>query len=147
MILQIPPIALSLVENRFTTPPHREFLGAILGYLPDSESLPSLLNWLDELDRGWLAVLRSQAWDPNERSGVELEIPIPTATGTSSDAPLTSAASSTKSVNQTDSARLRSIFVTGTSSLEEWLEKGLVVDGVDDLESALESLEIAASFR
>ena len=49
-------------------------------------------------------------------------------------------------MSQTDRARLRSIFVTGTSNLEEWLEKGLVVEGADDLESALEKLGLQQAF-
>ena len=42
---------------------------------PDKKLSRAAFKWLDELDRGWLAVLRSQSWDPDQRVGVDLEVP------------------------------------------------------------------------
>ncbi|KLO06100.1 hypothetical protein SCHPADRAFT_838502 [Schizopora paradoxa] len=146
LILQIPPIdSQASLRIALLLRLTGEFLGAILGYVPDPDSLSLLLNWLDELDRGWLAVLRSQAWDPDERDGVDLEIPT-FSTESNGNSPTSNTTSLSRTVSQTDRARLRSIFVTGTSNLEEWLEKGLVVEGADDLESALEKLGLQQAF-
>ncbi|OBZ75959.1 hypothetical protein A0H81_04932 [Grifola frondosa] len=69
----------------------------------------SLLAWLNDLDRGWLAVLRSQAWDPGAGVGADLVL--------HPDVSLRSTPAS-----QTERTRLRSLLISGTSRLEEWLE-------------------------
>ncbi|KAH9069345.1 hypothetical protein EDB83DRAFT_470496 [Lactarius deliciosus] len=77
------------------------------GYSPDSTDLVPLLKWLDLLDRGWFSVLSMQAWDPVKGEGVDLPQhlleKIPPAT-------------------QTDRTRVHSLLVTGTSTLEDWME-------------------------
>jgi hypothetical protein len=65
-----------------------------------------LLDWITDLDQGWLAVFSSQQWDPTRRSGVQVKfesnsVPDP--------------------VSQTDRARLRSMLVLGKESLDDWL--------------------------
>lgn len=102
------------------------------GYDPSADALPALLVWLDELDRGWLAVLQSQTWDPQNHAGADLMV--------SSEVDVHSSP-----VNQTDRTRLRSILVQGTERLEEWLE-GMHVEGAEDLQMALEALGLRQEF-
>ena len=66
-----------------------------------------LLDWLQDLDKGWLAVLRSQGWDPAGRSGVNIKLPDGVRPG-----PL----------SQTERTRLKSVLVAGIEMLEEWVE-------------------------
>ena len=106
LTLQIPPVApsgmlrISLLLRLTNT-----VMEDVPGYTPDSTDLVPLLKWLDLLDRGWLSVLRLQAWDPVKNEGVDLpletKIPPPT---------------------QTDCTRVHSLLVTGTSALEDWME-------------------------
>ena len=102
-------------------------MGAITGYRPTTAALPQLLAWLNDLDRGWLAVLRAQAWDADARGGV--------------DQPAADAAAQT---SQTERTRLRSLLVTGTGRLEEWL---VALDtGGQDYTTVLETLGLQQGF-
>ncbi|THG95775.1 hypothetical protein EW026_g5940 [Hermanssonia centrifuga] len=102
---------------------------SITGYHPDVETLPQLLDWLNELDRGWLAVLRSQAWDSDMH------------TGTTNAAPDQTIAS----MSQTERTRLRSLLISGTGSLEEWLLR-LDAPAGQSYEFILESLGLQQAF-
>lgn len=82
-------------------------LNSVPGYTPDEKSLPILLDWLQDLDEGWLAVLRSQGWDPAARSGVIVRLPDGARSG---------------SLSQTERTRLKSLLVAATEMLEEWVE-------------------------
>ena len=74
-------------------------------------TLPLLLAWLQDLDRGWLAVLRAQAWDVSASSGVDISsLRSPSDAGTTP-------------VSQTERTRLRSALLAGAGALEEWLER------------------------
>ncbi|KAF9009674.1 hypothetical protein BDQ17DRAFT_1348601, partial [Cyathus striatus] len=73
-------------------------------------TLTELIDFLDDLDQAWLAVLQRQIWDPDEGTGVDLVLDID---ATSKSTPLT----------QTDITRLRSIIVGGEEVLEAWLEE------------------------
>lgn len=128
-----------------------EVLTSIAGYTPTADTLPHLLALLTELDSGWCAVLRAQAWDPDAREGVDVEVPVskPNTTSTSTAESQMDADFSlvgAPPVSQTDRTRLRSILAGGSARLEEWLEKGLHVAGADDLEQALERLGLQQSF-
>ena len=108
LILQIPPVdpsaALrSMLLLRLTG----EVLNSFPGYTPDEESLSILLDWLQDLDKGWLAVLRSQGWDPVARSGISVRLADGARSG---------------SLSQTERTRLKSMLVAGTEMLEEWVE-------------------------
>ena len=87
------------------------------GYSPDSTDLVPLLKCLDLLDRGWLSVLCIQAWDPVSGEGVDLPEHLLEKT-----APPT----------QTDCTRVHSLLVTGTRTLEDWME-GKSEDSEDSL--------------
>lgn len=128
-----------------------EVLTSIAGYAPTADTLPHLLALLTELDSGWCAVLRAQAWDADVREGVDVEVPVskPNTTSTSTAESQMDADFSlvgAPPVSQTDRTRLRSILAGGSARLEEWLEKGLHVEGADDLEQALERLGLQQSF-
>ena len=84
-----------------------DVLGSIPGYSPDEKSLPILLDWLQDLDKGWFAVLRSQGWDRAARSGILVQLPDGARPG---------------SPSQTERTRLKSVLVSGTEMLEEWVE-------------------------
>ncbi|TDL18510.1 hypothetical protein BD410DRAFT_753222 [Rickenella mellea] len=111
-----------------------ESLTSIIGYEPTSQELPTLLRFLDELDRGWLTVLHAQAWDAEMLTGVDIVVPVDSAF-TTKPSP----------VSQTDRTRLRSILSIGTERLEEWLED-IPVNGAVDLPSALDTLGIKKYF-
>jgi hypothetical protein len=119
LTLQVPPISpsgmlrISLLLRLTNT-----VMEDVPGYSPDSTDLVPLLKWLDLLDRGWLSVLCMQAWDPVRCEGVDLPehllekiAPPPT---------------------QTDCTRVHSLLVTGTSTLEDWME-GKSEDSEDSL--------------
>lgn len=98
--------------------------------------LPEVLDWLDDLDQAWLAVLQAQVWDPTE-GGVDLVIDAADASAGVKSSPLT----------QTESTRLKSLIVGGEASLEEWLEKGQSDEkGENELENRLRKLGLQADF-
>ena len=116
MILQIPPLDPSAaLRTTLLLRLTGEVMNSVPGYRPDIPTLPQLLDWLNDLDRGWLAVLRLQAWDPDAHAGVDL-------TNDSQAQDVTAKSSSrTAAINQTERTRLRSLLITGTSRMEEWL--------------------------
>lgn len=136
LILQIPPVdpsaslRISLLL-RLTG----EVMSSITGYKPDTQTLPQLLDWLNELDRAWLTVLRFQTWDTEARTGVDIIIDSP-----SNEEPhITSS-----SMSQTERTRLRSLLISGTSDLEEWLTN---LDNTgEDYEAVLESMGLQQGF-
>lgn len=103
---------------------------SIPGYPPTLETLPELLDWMGDLDRGWLAVLRSQLWDPETQSGISISL-----SGNDRSSP----------ASQTERARLRSLIISGTEMLAEWLEtldkdRETTEDEQSDVETRLDEL-------
>ncbi|KAK7688907.1 hypothetical protein QCA50_007598 [Cerrena zonata] len=136
LILQIPPVDPSTsLRTTLLLRITGEVMGSIGGYQPVVETLPQLLDWLNDMDRGWLAVLRSQEWDPEERLGHDLVI----SEDGNSAVPIRSTP-----ISQTERTRLRSLLLSGTTKLEEWLER-LVTDD-DNYNDALERLGLQQSF-
>ncbi|KAF9650883.1 hypothetical protein BDM02DRAFT_3092285 [Thelephora ganbajun] len=108
LILQIPPIDPSAsLRSTLLLRLTGEILDSVSGYTPDEKSLSILLDWLQDLDKGWLAVLRSQGWDSAVRSGISVQLPNGTRP---------------PSLSQTECTRLKSMLVAGTEMLEEWVE-------------------------
>jgi hypothetical protein len=107
LILQIPPIDPSTsLRNTLLLRLTGEIFNSVPGYAPDEKSLEILLDWLQDLDRGWLAVLRSQGWDSEARAGVSVRLPNEARSG---------------SLSQTERIRLKSLLVTGVEAFEEWV--------------------------
>ena len=79
------------------------------------ETLPLLLAYLTDLDRGWLAVLRAQAWDADASMAVDAELPD---------------GASVSKMSQTERTRLRSLLLGGTDAIEEWMEKRGIRDQI-----------------
>ncbi|KAI0373143.1 hypothetical protein BV20DRAFT_938258 [Pilatotrama ljubarskyi] len=132
LILQIPPVDPSApLRTSLLLRLTGEVLQAIPGYTPDTETLPLLLAWLNDLDQAWLAIIRGQAWDPEECTGVQVELPP--------DAKVSR-------MSQTERTRLRSLLISGTDSLEEWLE-GLDTRGEASVEITLQRLGLEQSFN
>ncbi|KAH8114190.1 hypothetical protein DFH11DRAFT_254526 [Phellopilus nigrolimitatus] len=165
IILQIPPLAVpqAALRTALLLRLTGEFLGAVPAYPASATPLPALLATLDSLDRGWLAVLRVQAWDTERAEGVDIEIPADShdvingrpEVDADADVSLSALnAGGAPPVSQTDRARLRSLIVTGTARLEEWLESLRVesnsgasdAERDDDLASALERLGLQQAF-
>ena len=108
LILQIPPIDPSVsLRNTLLLRLTGEIFNSVPGYTPDKDSLPVLLDWLQDLDQGWAAVLRSQGWDSQARSGISVRLPDGAHSG---------------SLSQTERTRLKSMLVAGTEMLEEWMD-------------------------
>ena len=85
-------------------------------------TLQLLIDFLDDLDNTWLAVLEGQAWDPETAEGVPIQtlhhITDPDGVEYLEDQvhqPRITLPS------QTDKTRLRSLLLGGASALEEWL--------------------------
>jgi len=130
VILQIPPLdpSASLRVSyflRFTG----DFMDTLPGYgVPAStagDTLDDLVSFLNQLDKGWQAVLSSQRWDPVSHSGVSM-------TGAGSGA-------LSKPVNTTDKIRLRSIIMSGREGIDQWARK------VVDVEPEVQ-VDVASSF-
>ncbi|KAG6375820.1 hypothetical protein JVT61DRAFT_2677 [Boletus reticuloceps] len=112
--LQIPPIDPSTsLRTAFLLRLTSDVMNSVPGYPPNMDGLPQLLDFLDDLDEAWLAVLNSQVWDPSLGTGVNLVIPVDMM---ELDRPIRSTP-----VSQTERTRLHSLLVTGTAGLEEWL--------------------------
>ncbi|KAF8956596.1 hypothetical protein BDZ97DRAFT_1671458 [Flammula alnicola] len=118
LILQIPPIDPSTsLRTAYLLHLTGDALGSIPGYRLGTTSvvvrstLQDLVDFLDDLDQAWIAVLKGQAWDPESSEGVDLTLPVEI------DVEI-----------QTDLTRLRSLLLSGESALEEWLtnERGQV---------------------
>ena len=108
LILQIPPINPSAsLRGTLLLRLTGEVLNSISGYTPDEKSFSVLLDWLQDLDKGWFAVLRSQGWDSTTQSGISVRLP--------------DGARSTP-LSQTERTQLKSMLVAGTEMLEEWIE-------------------------
>ncbi|KAF8437572.1 hypothetical protein L210DRAFT_3546249 [Boletus edulis BED1] len=88
-------------------------MNSVPGYPPNLDGLPQLLDFLDDLDEAWLAVLNSQVWDPSSGTGINLVTPVDVM---ELDRPIRSTPTS-----ETERMRLHSLLVTGTAGLEEWL--------------------------
>ena len=103
-------------------------------------ALQDLLDFLDDLDQAWVAVLQGQVWDPSSGAGVDLVVPID------------SSALNVKSTppSQTDVTRLRSLLIGGQSALEEWLGEERLTQGgegeEDDLSATLERMGLLDEF-
>ena len=111
-------------------------MNSIPGYPPDSNTLPNLLEFLDDLDQAWLTVLQNQIWDPLLKEAVDLVIP---AQQLSSNSKIHSTP-----MSQTERTRLRSLLVTGTSQLEEWLAS--MSTGSEELHEAFERMGLQQAF-
>ena len=88
-----------------------EILNSVPGYTPDD------LDWLQDLDRGWLAVLGSRGWGSEARSGINVVLPDGVRSGSSS---------------QTEPTRLKSMLVAGAEMGEERLLKELAEEKGDN---------------
>jgi len=128
LVIQIPPIDPSTsLRIAYLLRLTGDVIFAIPGYQLDisstigiQETLRNLLGFLGDLDQAWLAVLRSQVWDPSTGQAVDLVIAV------DDDDPQTSSSSTALSIkstppSQTDVTRLQSLLFTADSSLEEWL--------------------------
>ena len=113
-ILRIPPIDPSTsLRIAFLLRLTNDAMNSVPGYPPEMDDLQQLLDFLDDLDEAWLAVLNSQVWDPASGAVVDLMIPVGMI---QPDRPIRSSP-----VSQTERTRLHSLFLTGTAALEEWL--------------------------
>lgn len=138
-ILQIPPVDPSThLRTAFLLRLTGDVMISVPGYPPEMNELQPLLDFLDDLDQAWLAVLRSQVWDPSAGEGVDLIAPVNQFEP--GEPPIKSSP-----VSQTERTRLRSLLVTGTAGLEEWLT-GLNTDE-DDYELALQSAGLLQGFN
>ncbi|KAA1475854.1 hypothetical protein DENSPDRAFT_883873 [Dentipellis sp. KUC8613] len=147
LILQIPPRPPSAsLRSALLLRLSGDVLHAVPGYAPSPDALRDLLDWFAILDQGWLAVLRAQAWDPLEHRGVPLESIIDAATDSTTSS-LPAAPLSACVPSQTERARLRSLLVTGTSALEEWLATyAPPEDGSEDYGEALARMGLQQGF-
>ncbi|KAL6308639.1 hypothetical protein BKA93DRAFT_522637 [Sparassis latifolia] len=132
LILQIPPFDPSAsLRTSLLLRLTGDVLNAIPGYAPDVQTLSQLLTWLDNLDHGWLAVLRCQTWDPDASQGVDIVLPADTVLRSTP-------------TSQTERARLRSMLIAGTDRMEEWLAQ--LDTEAEDFQLTLERLGLQQGF-
>ncbi|KAJ3740415.1 hypothetical protein DFH05DRAFT_402905 [Lentinula detonsa] len=113
LVLQIPPIDPSTsLRIQLLLRLTNEVLTCIPGYPPNSDNLPIAMDWLDDLDQSWVAVLQAQVWNPNERVGEDLVV----------DAGDVARGVKSTPMSQTERTRLKSLLLGGVATLEEWLE-------------------------
>lgn len=128
--MQIPPIDPSISLRvalllRLTG----DVLACVVGYTPDTTSLEALLAWLADLDAGWVATLRGQAWDAKESRAYDVTLPVNR---------------SARAVSTTERARLRSLIIEGTDTLQEWLSEFVKSD--QDFDEVLERMGVEEGF-
>ncbi|KAJ6606123.1 hypothetical protein DFH09DRAFT_896277 [Mycena vulgaris] len=97
LVLQIPPGPLRTAYLLRLT---HDVLGGVPGYAAPAEGIALLLDWLDDLDQGWVCALQRRAWDPVQGAG---------------------AIAAAGAVGQTERTRLRGLLLGGAAGLEEWL--------------------------
>jgi hypothetical protein len=114
-------------------------MSSISGYPADLATLPDLLEFLDDLDQAWVTVLDSQIWDPNSKAAVDLIVTAGNLTDSNSNR------IHSTPMNQTERTRLRSLLVTGTAQLEEWLT-GITNEG-EEYQGALERAGLQQKFE
>ncbi|KAL0947726.1 hypothetical protein HGRIS_013811 [Hohenbuehelia grisea] len=141
LVLQIPPIDPSTaLRTAFLLRLTNDVLSSVSGYAPTQDALPCLLDWLDDLDQAWVAVLQSQVWDPESGAGTDLVVPVDDAAAGVRSSP----------VSQTERTRLKSLLLGAAANLEEWLAGMNAGEGGDaaaeDLEGALARLGLQESF-
>ncbi|KAH9483524.1 hypothetical protein JR316_0002992 [Psilocybe cubensis] len=131
IVLQIPPVDPSTsLRIAYMLRLTGDALSSIPGYTLGSDetttrdTLQDLVDFLDDLDQAWIAVLQNQIWDPESAEGVDLVLPAEIEGLSSSPEtnghPVARTLKSTPP-SQTDVTRLRSLLFAGQSSLEEWL--------------------------
>ena len=113
-------------------------MSSIPGYPADLGTLPDLLEFLDDLDQAWVTVLDSQIWDPNSKTAVDLVVPADNLTNSNNNK------LHSTPMNQTERTRLRSLLITGTAQLEEWLT-GMENEG-EEYQGVLERAGLQQSF-
>ncbi|TFL03700.1 hypothetical protein BDV98DRAFT_545841 [Pterulicium gracile] len=139
LILQIPPVAPSMsLRTAFLMRLTNDALTAVTGYaIQSEEELEALVDWLDDFDRAWVVLIKGQLWDPNKQKrhdgaleddsdeddmdGMDVDSGPASATGISSGLAPASSPNSTKTISQTERTRLRSLILSFSSSLEDWL--------------------------
>ncbi|KAK7040275.1 hypothetical protein VNI00_009742 [Paramarasmius palmivorus] len=142
MILQIPPFDPSTsLRTTFLLRLTSDAFNAIPGYTPNAQDLPTLIDWLDDLDQAWLVVLRLQVWDPKEGAGITVEL------STNSNV-------RSSPITQTERTRLKSLLLGAVEMLEGWMEcldgRTADVDGDEeqgDMEGMLGRLEVRDGFN
>ncbi|KAF5349607.1 hypothetical protein D9756_008907 [Leucocoprinus leucothites] len=190
-ILQIPPVdpstelrtqfmlrlmgdCLSAVVGYGLVPPRRQRFSTTTSGMGEREeeddgeprdytsALREVLDWLDDLDQAWIAVLQSQVWDPEMGEGVDLVLAVNETmnNGEYSNGQPSRTLKSTP-ISQTDVTRLRSLLVASIADLEEWLSQtkpppsstttasyngGGNLAGEDDVASMLERLGVLDEF-
>ncbi|KAF9061690.1 hypothetical protein BDP27DRAFT_324330 [Rhodocollybia butyracea] len=114
LILQIPPVDPSTsLRTQLLLRLTNDVLTCIPGYPPTSdENLPIAMEFLDDLDQSWCAVLQSQVWNPQEGIGEDLIVDAEDVTKGIKSTPM----------SQTERTRLKSLLLGGVTTLEEWLE-------------------------
>lgn len=138
MILQIPPIDPSTsLRITFLLRLTGDVLNSVPGYPAEPDILPDLLGMLDDLDQAWVTVLQSQIWDPKTGATSDLEVPA--------DSVIAHPDIKSTPMNQTERTRLRSLVVSGTTSLEEWLGE-MKTEGDEGYQEVLERLGLQQGF-
>ncbi|KAF9528242.1 hypothetical protein CPB83DRAFT_854694 [Crepidotus variabilis] len=160
LILQIPPLDPSTgLRIAYLLRLTSEILSSIPGYKIGTLSSPvhltlrDLLDFLDDLDQAWLAVLQGKVWDPELAEGVDLEFPIDLdLTESEGEDDFLSKPFRSSPPSQTDLTRLRSLLFAGGSTLEEWLSRekrsgnSFTKDDTDDVSAMLENLGLLDQF-
>ncbi|KIK18267.1 hypothetical protein PISMIDRAFT_632279 [Pisolithus microcarpus 441] len=76
-ILQIPPIdPLTPLCTTFLLCLTSNVMNSVLGYPPSMADFWQLLDFMDDLNQVWVAILHSQVWDPDKGEGIDLIIPV-----------------------------------------------------------------------
>ena len=101
-----------------------EVLDAIPQYPPSLEVLPRLRSFIDELDKGWVAVLDAKLWDTETSRGRDVQRALPNMifSPTVEDIPPGTPIYSATPVSQTESTRLNSLLDSACDRIEDWLD-------------------------
>lgn len=90
--------------------------------------LEGLVRWLERLDEGWVAVIRGESWESKGNGGG--------GSGGGSDSDEVEERDGRKErrnvLTQTEKTRLKSMLITGTARIEEWLAGSKPEEQVED---------------
>ncbi|KIY71276.1 hypothetical protein CYLTODRAFT_435304 [Cylindrobasidium torrendii FP15055 ss-10] len=122
LILRIPPVGPSIsLRTSFMLKLTNDVLCSVMGYPADPQNVAELLDWMDDLDQAWVAVMRAEPWDDVQNGVTPMNEDTPAERDESMDGIVALGEERTSALSQTEKTRLRSLLIGGIGTFEEWM--------------------------